>query len=984
MAFWIDAVMNGSWRSISNIRAGGPTGFQEPGVADVTAPAFAAPDTVTTSATGPGGARVDFAIPQVFDDFDLAPTVTFSPASGSVFPVGTTRVTVTARDASGNTSTKAFDVVVQPGEPVGVPETYLVNRKEFDVGPADGVLANDSSPLGRALLAAVAQQPGHGALTFNADGSFRYQPAAGFTGTDTFSYKLDDGLFPAVGPVVVTLNVTSPPDAASDAYVIRANEPFAATTQTGVLANDRSAYGNPLTAQLVADVTHGRLTLGSDGSFTYVPTSGYSGTDQFTYSARDGSLTSEPQTVTLVVNFPPVGREDAYLATTSRTLQVPASAGVLANDSDADGGTLSVTLASGPQHGSLTLGAAGDFTYIPVAGFVGSDTFTYDLHDGTHVTGPVSVTIAVERPPEAVADAWFVYASDVLTVPASAGLLANDRDPSGRPLTVELLTAPAGGGLTLRPDGSFTYAPNRTANDAGDVTFLYRVGNGRLFSDPVAVTFHVWAMAAVPDQYHFGPAMVLFPNRGTFDGGSVKGNDRIAGTAPAGTLEGMTVVLVNGPAQGKLTLGADGTFTYSSEGFHGAATFRYRLTGAGKASEPADVRLIIPPVAPRNDRYSTLDEVLTVPAAQGLLVNDPSGVGNPLQVTAVGNLTQGKLDLNADGSFSWMTPFPGFRGQAKFTYRVTDGTATSMQKAEVTITAGTPTGRADSYVVGGPEGLTTSPVAGVLTNDPTGRWVPQAAELLQGPTRGLLHFQPDGSFSYFPFVGFSGSDTFTYRPTDALGPWEPVTVTLSAGPALGWTNLAAADFNGDGTPDQLGRRVGTNDWWVTQGGPSPLTFRWVSQPRNFAYSGILVGDVTGDGRADLLTRIAATGRWIANLSTGFGFLPLPWAAWSRSVAWVDARLGDVNGDGRLDLIGRVPSTGQWWVGISTDLGARGAVWATWERRPWVEVRVADVNGDGRADVVARDVARRVWVVGYSDRRGRFVSRTFRTDPLAGR
>jgi hypothetical protein len=61
------------------------------------------------------------------------------------------------------------------------------------VDAARGVLANDSDPGGRRLAAALAAGPLHGQLTFNADGSFSYTPAPGFSGTDSFTYQVNNG-----------------------------------------------------------------------------------------------------------------------------------------------------------------------------------------------------------------------------------------------------------------------------------------------------------------------------------------------------------------------------------------------------------------------------------------------------------------------------------------------------------------------------------------------------------------------------------------------------------------------------------------------------------------------------------------------------------------------------------------------------------------------------------------------------------------------
>jgi putative cell wall-binding protein len=72
-------------------------------------------------------------------------------------------------------------------------------------------------------------------------------------------------------------------------------------TAPGVLANDYDADGDPLSARLVVDVTHGVLHLAADGSFIYAPAADYNGPDSFTYRAFDGIAYSEPVTVAISV-----------------------------------------------------------------------------------------------------------------------------------------------------------------------------------------------------------------------------------------------------------------------------------------------------------------------------------------------------------------------------------------------------------------------------------------------------------------------------------------------------------------------------------------------------------------------------------------------------------------------------------------------------------------------------------------------------------
>src|SRR3989475_6938984 len=140
---------------------------------------------------------------------------------------------------------------------------------------------------------------------------------------------------------------------------------------SGVLSSYSDVDGDSLSAVLVSEPTHGRLTLNGNGSFSYVPAANYNGTDSFTYKANDGQADSGIATVTITitaVNDAPAAIDDTY--TTPEDTQLTVSApGVLANDSDLDGNALSAVLVSSPTHGTLTLNSGGSLVYVPALNF---------------------------------------------------------------------------------------------------------------------------------------------------------------------------------------------------------------------------------------------------------------------------------------------------------------------------------------------------------------------------------------------------------------------------------------------------------------------------------------------------------------------------------------------------------------------------------------------------------------------------------------
>jgi VCBS repeat-containing protein len=96
----------------------------------------------------------------------------------------------------------------------------------------------------------------------------------------------------------------------------------------------------------------------------------------------------------IVPGVAPEAVEDDYMTDVDVTLTVTAP-GVLSNDSDLNGDPLTAVLDTDVSDGTLTLNADGSFTYVPDAGFYGTDSFTYHANDGTTDSNTVTVTIEV-------------------------------------------------------------------------------------------------------------------------------------------------------------------------------------------------------------------------------------------------------------------------------------------------------------------------------------------------------------------------------------------------------------------------------------------------------------------------------------------------------------------------------------------------------------------------------------------------------------
>jgi VCBS repeat-containing protein len=705
---------------------------------------------------------------------------------------GVVTFTYRASDTQLTSSPATVTINVTPlnDAPVAVNDAYTINEDTVLSIALPGILANDSDVDGDALNASLVTGAAHGTLSLNPSGSFLYTPNTNYHGLDSFTYYVSDGaLTSGVATVTITINPTNDtPAAINDGYTTLEDTALTILPR-GILTNDIDVDGDELTALLVNTTTHGTLSLSNNGAFYYTPSLNYTGTDTFTYRATDGVLTSDVATVTITVlpvNDTPVALNDAYTINEDTLLTVIAP-GVLINDSDADGDTLSAALLGNPSNGSLVLNANGSFTYRPNTNFNGTDTFTYRSTDDSLTSGVATVTITilpVNDVPTVANDSYTTSEDTVLTINAP-GVLANDSDLDNVTLESLLVSGVSHGTLSLSNNGAFRYTPS--LNYTGVDTFTYRATDGALTSGVAMVTITVTPVNDAPvaaDDFY----TTLEDTALTIPAAGVLTNDYDVD----GDL--LTSLLVSNVMHGTLSLSNNGAFHYTpSLNYTGIDTFVYRATDGSLTSGWAVVTItVLPnndaPVAV-DDAFTTLEDTALTISAPGVLTNDSDVDGNSLTVSLVTSVQHGTLNLSGNGAFVY-TPSLNYAGVDTFTYRATDGVLTSGM-ATVTITV-TPVN--DGPSVG--EGETASvledgqlfytslgtPQIGVLANDIDADGDSLTAVLVTGVTHGTLVLNPNGSFLYTPTANYFGSDSFSYVAHDGLTSSAPATVSITVLP----------------------------------------------------------------------------------------------------------------------------------------------------------------------------------------------------------
>jgi VCBS repeat-containing protein len=196
-------------------------------------------------------------------------------------------------------------------------------------------------------------------------------------------------------------------------------------------------------------------------------------------------------------NTAPVAADDNYLFDEDSLLQVSALLGVLANDTDADGDTLTAVLVANAMHGALALASDGSFSYQPNADYCGNDGFTYRANDGQASSAVAIVSLAIaciNDAPVAFGDSYQLDEDSLLEVSALLGVLANDSDVDGDALSAVLVANAMHGVLALASDGSFSYQPH--VDYCGSDSFTYRAHDGQLSSSEATVSL---AIACIND-----------------------------------------------------------------------------------------------------------------------------------------------------------------------------------------------------------------------------------------------------------------------------------------------------------------------------------------------------------------------------------------------------------------------------------------------------------------------------------------------------
>ena len=515
------------------------------------------------------------------------------------------------------------------------------------------ITLSGSDEEGDTLSFTVLSQPKNGTLSGTAP-TLSYSPNSNYSGSDSFSYKANDGTADSnAATVTITVNgVNDKPEVANQSVDVDEDG------SVSITLSGSDEEGDTLSFTVLSQPKNGTLS-GTASALSYSPNANYSGSDSFSYKANDGTADSNAATVTITVN----GVNDKpEVANQSVDVDEDGSVSITLSGSDEEGDTLSFTVLGQPKNGTLS-GTASALSYSPNANYSGSDGFSYKANDGTADSNAATVTITVNG----VNDKPEVANQSVdVDEDGSVSITLSGSDEEGDTLSFTVLSQPKNGILSGTAP-SLSYSPN--ANYSGSDSFSYKANDGTADSNAATVTITVNGVNDKPE--------VANQSVDVDEDGSV--SITLSGSDEEGDTLSFTVL--SQPKNGTLS-GTASALSYSpNANYSGSDSFSYKANDGTADSNAATVTITVNGV---NDKPEVANQSVDVDedGSVSITLSGSDEEGDTLSFTVLSQPKNGTLSGTAPAlSYS---PNANYSGSDSFSYKANDGTADS-NTATVTI-----------------------------------------------------------------------------------------------------------------------------------------------------------------------------------------------------------------------------------------------------------------------------------------------------------
>ena len=575
-----------------------------------------------------------------------APNLTYTPALNAT---GADSFTFRASDGAANSAAATVSLNINAVNDLPV---AIASSVSTTVNTALPVTLSGSDAEGSALTYTIVTPPAHGTLGGTAP-NLTYNPTAGYTGADSFTFRVNDGTAnSAVAAVSITVSAGNTVPVATPKSVTTSED-----TNVAVALSGTDADGNPLTYAVLTNPTKGTLT-GTAPNLTYRPNANASGSDSFTFRVNDGTANSTAATVNInitAVNDIPVAA--AKSVTTAKNTAVA----IVLSGTDVEGSALTFAVLSSPTSGVLS-GTAPNLTYTPNTNATGSDSFTYRVSDGTANSAAATVSINVtnsNQAPQAASKSLATMKNKEVAIELSA------TDPDANPLTYRIVSQPSTGALTGTPP-NLAFKPE--TGFVGNANFTYVANDGIADSSPATVTVKVKESNKKP----VATAKVMAANRNTATALVLSGTDEDS--------DALTYAVVKQPLNGTLT-GTPPNLVYLPDtGFKGDDSFTFVANDGVVNSAAASVSITV--VNPSNRAPASAAWSVSTPMKMAVPVTlrATDADGDALTYRIVGKPLAGRLTGKVPNLV--FKPKAKFVGSVSFTYVANDG---SVDSAPITV-----------------------------------------------------------------------------------------------------------------------------------------------------------------------------------------------------------------------------------------------------------------------------------------------------------
>jgi hypothetical protein len=709
-----------------------------------------------------------------------APNLTYTPNNNVS---GSDSFTFTVSDGITNSSPATVSINIVPVNDaptlanVSVAGTedavLLFNRAVFEAAYNDPVETNAFASLTivslpqRGFLRFVGNAVTNGFEILVADlAGLAYLPAVDENGATTFLVRATDSGGASSAPATVSISITPVNDAP---IALGGNADSTGTNNVVVIEDVPQAItlqgvdpeGQPLTYQVVTQPSKGVLS-GTGRFLVYVPNTNANGSDSFTFKVNDGIADSAPATILVAitpVNDAPVALDQAITATknTPRLLSLPAT--------DVDNDPLTYTIVSNPTKGTL-IGTGGNRTYTPNSQYIGSDSFTFKVSDGTFESQVVTVSITVQDkndPPVALAQ---VVSTDE-DVPLAITLVGTD--PDENVLSYLVVSQPTRGTLTGN-GANLVYTPQ--ANASGSDSFTFKVNDGAVDSAIATVSITVAAVNDPP------VAAALTGTNAVVVIEDIARPIVLSGSDVEGSI--LSFAIVASPTKGVLS-GSIPNLTYTpNSDVNGSDSFTFTVNDGTTNSAAATVSISITPVNDVPVAFSqtgTNSVIVIEDVAKAIALSGFDVDGNFLTYTILTQPTKGVLS----GIVTNLTyrPNANVNGSDSFTFTVGDGITNSLP-ATVSISI-TPVNDA-------PVAFSQTGTNSVIVMEDVAKAIVLVGTDVDGdaltytvvspPTKGVLSGAVP-NLTYTPNANVNGLDTFTFAVNDGTTNYAVASVSIS-------------------------------------------------------------------------------------------------------------------------------------------------------------------------------------------------------------